>query len=244
MRNIFLKISFDGRNYHGFQIQPNAITVQEVLEKTLSKITGEDISVIGCSRTDSGVHANEFCLNFKTENPIPIEGLIRALNSNLPEDIAVLSAELRDNDFHSRYSAKEKEYRYLIYNSKIKNPFMAGKTLFYDREIDVSLLKKACKRFLGKHDFAAFSASGREYKSTVRTIKSFTIKKKGDIVEITVSADGFLYNMVRILVGTLLEVNEKRINVKDISKIIEKKERSCAGRTVSGEGLYLNRVIY
>lgn len=244
MRNIFLKISFDGRNYHGFQIQPNAITVQEVLEKTISKITCEDIAVIGCSRTDAGVHASEFCLNFKTENQIPLEGLIRALNSNLPEDIAVLSAELREDDFHSRYSAKEKEYCYLIYNSKIKNPFMAGRTLHYDRKIDISLLKKACRCFLGTHDFAAFSASGREYKSTVRTIKSFSIKKKGDIVEITVSADGFLYNMVRILVGTLLEVNEKRIDIKDIDKIIENKERSAAGRTVSGEGLYLNRVIY
>ena len=244
MQNIFMEISFDGARYHGFQIQPNAITVQEVLEKTLSQIIGEDISVIGCSRTDAGVHAKEFCFNFKSETAIPVDGLVRAMNSYLPEDIAVNFAEKKEEDFHSRYDAKEKEYRYVIYGGKNRNPFMAHRALYYNREIDISLLNRACKFFIGKHDFAAFSASGREYKSTERTIKSCSIEKQGDIIEFSVSADGFLYNMVRIMVGTLLEINEGKILPEDIPEIIKKKDRSSAGRTAPSEGLYLNRVIY
>lgn len=244
MRNILMKISFCGTAYHGFQIQPNAETVQGTVEKTIERITSEKTSVYGCSRTDAGVHANEFYLNFKTQSSIPCSNLLRAMNTYLPSDIAVKAVEEKDIEFHARYDTKEKEYLYLIYNGAVRDPFMEKRALYYSGKIDEDLLNSACSQFIGTHDFSAFSATGREYHTTVRTIKSCSFTRKGDLLEFKVCGDGFLYNMVRIMVGTLLEINEGKIPEDYIKIIIEKKERSLAGRTVSGDGLYLNRVVY
>lgn len=243
MRNILLKIRFLGTEYHGFQSQKNASAIQNVLEEVLFSLTGEKITVTGCSRTDAGVHAEEFCLNFKTESQLGERNFIKGMNSRLPNDISVFSACEVPEDFNARYSAVLKEYKYLIYNSEERNPFYENRALHYNRRIDDELLNNCCKEFLGTHDFAAFCSAGSEVLTTERTIESCSVKRYGDLVEFKVCGNGFLYNMVRIMVGTLLEINEGKIS-PEIGKIIESKNRSEAGLTAPPYGLYLNKVIY
>ncbi|MCD7774495.1 MAG: tRNA pseudouridine(38-40) synthase TruA [Clostridiales bacterium] len=245
MRNLRLKLSFDGAAYHGWQIQSNAVTVQGTVEEAVKKIFGSHLTVYGCSRTDSGVHANEYFCNFKTENSaIPAENAVKALNGILPPDIAVLQCNEAAPEFHSRYDCKSKEYIYKIWNSSIKNPFFANRAYQYKYKLDEVNLNEAAKSYIGTYDWSAFCASGSSVKSTVRTVINAEVLRQGDFVIFKVEADGFLYNMVRIMVGTLIYVNEGKIDKSSIKDIILSGDRDNAGFTAPPEGLYLNRVEY
>ncbi|MCR4924893.1 MAG: tRNA pseudouridine(38-40) synthase TruA [Clostridiales bacterium] len=244
MRNILLTLKYDGTNYHGWQIQPNAITVQQVLQQAVKLIVKDTDNIIGCSRTDSGVHANMYCCNFKTESEIETEKLKDALNANIPDDIAVVSAVEVADDFHSRYDCKEKEYIYRIWNSAVINPFEYKYTLQYKYPLDEKLLDKASKAFLGEHDFKGFCSVGSTVESTVRTVFDSQVTRQGDMVTFKVSANGFLYNMVRIMAGTLLYVAQGKIKAEDLPDIIKSGERERAGITAAPQGLFLNKVVY
>lgn len=244
MRNIKVLMAYRGTAYHGFQRQENAVTVQEVVEGALSKLLNTPTAIAGCSRTDTGVHANEFCFTFQTERDIPAKNFIRGMNGYLPEDISILSCEDAASDFHARYSCKAKEYVYLIHNSESKNPFAEDLELHYRRKMDLELMRKAASYLVGRHDFKSFCSSHTDKTDTERTIYYINIEKSGDLVKVLVKGDGFLYNMVRIIIGTLLYVNEGKISADDIPKILLAKDRILAGRTAMPHGLYLNRVFY
>ena len=204
MRNFKLMMSYVGTSYHGFQRQENALAIQQIIEEQIAKIIGEKVVIFGCSRTDTGVHANEYCFNFKHENSITCKGLLRALNGFLPDDIAMMSCEEVDEDFHARYNCVGKEYIYKIHNSDIKNPFLKDRAYRYYNNIDENLLHDTAQHFVGTHDFKAFSSNGSSIKSTVRTIEYFKVQREDDMILMLVKGDGFLYNMVRIMVGTLV----------------------------------------
>lgn len=244
MRYLKAEIAYDGSCYHGFQRQNNALAVQQVLEDSIKALTAESVTVNGCSRTDTGVHARSFFMSFKMENPIPCEGFVRGMNSLLPEDIAVLSCEECDDDFHARYNCKGKEYEYLIYNSRSKDPFLKNRAYRYSYPIDEKLLSDAAKAFVGTHDFKSFCCADCDKENTTRTVFDFTVERQGDMISMKVSADGFLYNMVRIMVGTLLYVNEGKLTKQDITELFDTRDRTKAGVTVPPHGLYLNRVFY
>lgn len=241
---ILLKISYLGTNYHGWQVQPNGITIQEQMQNALEALYGTRPALTGCSRTDSGVHANEFCCHYDTQKYIREDGIVAALNIALPNDIAVVSCEYVDDDFHARYSAKGKEYVYKIYTSKTPNPFLHGRCLHLNKKLNIDLMNTFAKGLVGKHDFIAFSASGRTVTDTVRTINSCEVVQDGDIVTVKVSADGFLYNMVRIIVGTLIDVSDGKIDCDSAPEIISSGLRNKAGTTAPPHGLYLNKVFY
>lgn len=244
-RNILAVISFDGKDFHGWQIQKNALTIQEVFQNALFKILNEPVDIKGCSRTDSGVHANMYCINIKTNRNIPCDRLKMALNKFLPKQIAVLKCLDVPADFHARYSCTGKEYIYKIHNSKIRDPFMHGYVFEYRYKIDEKLLNQVAKQFEGTHDFTSFcTLDKREKNNMVRTIKHCSLSKKKDIIIFKVQADGFLYNMVRIMVGTLLRVSQGKIKADEIKDIIKAKDRSKAGPTAVANGLYLNKVFY
>ena len=245
MRNILLSICYDGTNYHGWQIQKNAITVQEVFQNALFKILNETVDIKGCSRTDSGVHANMYCVSAKINSNIPCERLKMAMNRFLPSDIAVTGAIEVPLDFHARYACCAKEYIYKIWNQRVRNPFLNGRALHYWYPIDVEKLNLAAKNFIGTHDFTSFcTLDSRNPENLTRTVKNFVVEKNNGLVTMKVSADGFLYNMVRIMVGTLLQVAARRISPDDINNIIEVKNRAMAGPTAVAYGLYLNKVYY
>ncbi len=246
MKNYKVKMAYDGSAYHGFQRQDNALSVQEVVEKALEMLFLQKITIFGCSRTDTGVHANEYYFSFQPDKDINIDprGIIFGLNSKLPDDIAILSCEEVDESFHARYDCIGKEYKYLIHNSEIKDPFMRTRIYKYWYPIDEGLLDRAAKHFVGTHDFRSFCSSADEKENTVRTIHKFDVERDGDKIIMTVSGDGFLYNMVRIMVGTLLFVNEGKIDESEIPEILEKRDRKFAGRTACANGLYLNKVYY
>ena len=245
LRNLLLTITYDGKCFHGWQIQQNAYTVQEAFQKALSKIIGSEFDLKGCSRTDSGVHANMYCLSVKTAHPIPAQRLKAALNRWLPLSIAVMDCVEVDDSFHARYSCKSKEYIYKIWNSEVRNPFLDGYALHYRYKIDENLLNSAAQAYLGSHDFTSFcTQDSREPGDMTRTVKHFSVTRDGEMVTMKVEADGFLYNMVRIMVGTLLRVQQGKIKPDEIHSIIEKKDRSYAGPTAQACGLYLNKVNY
>lgn len=245
LRNLLVTISYDGRQFHGWQIQQNAVTVQEVFQNALQKIIGNDFDVKGCSRTDSGVHANMYCISVKTSHPILPQRLKAALNRWLPKSVAVLECIEKELDFHARYSCKSKEYIYKIWNSEVRNPFLDGYALHYRYPIDEKLLHTASQAFVGTHDFTSFcTLDSREKGDMMRTVKSFSVTRDKELVTMRVEADGFLYNMVRIMVGTLLRVQQGKINPDEIPAIIEKKDRKFAGPTAQPCGLYLNKVNY
>ena len=245
LRNLLVTISYDGRQFHGWQIQQNAVTVQEVFQNALQKIIGNDFDIKGCSRTDSGVHANMYCISVKTSHPIPPQRLKAALNRWLPKSVAVLDCIEKELDFHARYSCKSKEYIYKIWNSEVRNPFLDGYALHYRYPIDEKLLNTASQAYVGTHDFTSFcTLDSREKGNMMRTVKSFSVTRDKELVTMRVEADGFLYNMVRIMVGTLLRVQQGKINPDEIPAIIEKKDRKFAGPTAQPCGLYLNKVNY
>ena len=244
---IKLCLSYDGTKYSGWQVQKNAITVQQVLQDSIESVFGKRYSVCGCSRTDSGVHANFYCCTVDTEDfvvSIPENKIPIVLNRYLPDDVSVFAAEFVNDEFHPRYDVVYKEYEYLILNSEIKNPFYSNRAYQYPKTLDVEKMNKAAQSFVGKHDFSGFMSSGSDVVDTVRTIKYFEVERCGDFVKIRVAADGFLYNMVRILVGTLIEVSEGRVDIDSIPEIIESKDRKRTGFTAPACGLYLNKVVY
>ncbi len=244
MRRIKAVACYDGSAYHGFQRQDNAYTVQQAIEDALFTLTGEKISVNGCSRTDTGVHAREFVLSFDIKNAIPCEGIVRGMNNMLPPDIAFKSCEECESDFHARYNCKGKEYEYLIHNSRGKNPFIHSRAYRYALPIDEKLLQKAAEKFVGTHDFKSFCCADCDKENTTRTVYSCTVERQDDMIYVRISADGFLYNMVRIIVGTLLYVNEGKLTPEDIPHLFEVRDRTKAGVTVPPQGLYLNKVFY
>lgn len=238
-----LTVAYDGAPYHGWQVQKNAPSVQKTLQEAICTITGEERTVTGCSRTDAGVHALEYvCHTEKID--IPNERLPQALNAHLPPSVSVKRARTADENFHARYSCIGKEYLYKIYNSRIRDPFSVGRALFYPEPIDVESLSFVCEEFCGTHDFCAFMAQGSKIVDTVRTVRHCTLSRDGDFVLFTVSADGFLYNMVRIMVGTVLAAARGKYSRGDIQKIIASGDRKNAGFTAPPHGLYLNRVFY
>ena len=245
LRNLLLTITYDGRGFHGWQIQPNAYTVQEALQTALAQVIGESFELKGCSRTDSGVHANMYCVSVKTAHPIPPERLRAALNRWLPLTVAVKDCREVEADFHARYSCKSKEYIYKIWNSEVRSPFLEGYALHYRYPLDEVMLNKAAQAYVGKHDFTSFcTLDARKQGDMTRNVKSFSVTREGDMVTMRVEADGFLYNMVRIMVGTLLRVAQGKFQPDDIPAIIEKRNRQYAGPTAQACGLYLNKVHY
>ena len=239
-----LTLSYDGTDYHGWQVQPNGITVQKVLQESLEKILKVKPNVTGCSRTDAGVHAKEFCCHLDCEESIPDEAFLRGLNAVLPKDIAVKECKRVSDDFHARYSAKGKTYVYRILNSSIKNPFLSRYTWQIERPLGVSKMNEFCKRIVGTHDFYAFSSSGRTVSDTVRTVSECHVQKNGDIISLQITANGFLYNMVRIITGTAVEVSDGRIDYNDTEQIFKMRLREKAGITAPPMGLSLEKVIY
>lgn len=245
MRNLLLTISYDGANYHGWQIQQNAVSVQQVFQEALFRVLGEKPDLKGCSRTDSFVHARQFCISLKTEHGIPCDRLVGAMNHFLPPDIAVSSCREVPEDFHARYSCTGKEYIYQIWNNPVRDPFLDRRVLHYWYTLDSEKLNLAAACLKGTHDFTSFcTLDSRDRGSMVRTVTKAEVSREGDMVVFTVAADGFLYNMVRIMVGTLLRVAQGKLEPGDIPGIIQAKDRKAAGPTAPPYGLYLNRVYY
>lgn len=245
MRNLKVTTAFLGTAYHGFQRQEGGLrTVQGELERAIYKLLGEQVSINGCSRTDAGVHANNFVFSVKLESSIDDRGFQYGMNGVLPPDISILKCEGAADDFHARYHCRGKEYVYLIHNSEIKSPFLADRMYRSWYPIDANKLDRACKAFIGRHDFKAFCAAACDKEVTIREIFDYSVEREGDVVKFTVSGDGFLYNMVRITVGTLLFINDGKLAEDSIAEIIASKDRTRAGKTVPPQGLYLNKVFY
>jgi tRNA pseudouridine38-40 synthase len=244
MKNIKLVIEYDGTNYSGWQRQKNAMTIQEKLENTIKSLTGKFCEVIGSSRTDAGVHARGFVCNFMTDSKIPPDKFKMALNRILPEDIVVLKSQEVDMSFHARYSSKGKMYTYTIVTGDNRPAIGRNYMYYFYRKLNLEDMQKACKFFLGTHDFSAFKSNGSSVKTSVRTIKNFIVHKNDKIFKFDVVGDGFLYNMVRIMVGTVLEVGVGKLKPEDIPNILESKDRSKAGKPVPPMGLCLEKVFY
>ena len=250
---ILIDISFVGTGFCGYQVQPGKRTVQGELNAACKQLFGYDCDVVGCSRTDSGVHANQFFATVTKKGSDSIDTVIEtekipsALSFYLPNDISVKSAVAVEEGFHSRYSVKYKEYVYRIWNSRERNPFVVDRSWHYPRALDddaVARMAEAAKSFVGTHDFSSFMASNSGVKSTVRTVFEADVQKNGNEIVFRVCGDGFLYNMVRIMMGTLIAVGENKISVDSIETIINEHNRSAAGVTAPPQGLYLNRVVY
>lgn len=239
-----ITLAYDGRSFCGFQFQPNLRTIQGTLTDTLKTLLG-DCTVTGCSRTDSGVHAKGFvALIDAPAGTVPVGRLPMAVNCILPPDISVIAASEAETDFHPRYSAHLKEYEYLINASAVRDPFSSGLVYEYGRPLDISKMNLAAGYFVGTHDFSGFMAAGSKITDTVRTVFSCGVTENGDTVRLNITGNGFLYNMVRIITGTLIYVSEGKIRADDIPEIIESKDRSRGGPTVPPCGLYLKSVTY
>lgn len=246
MRNIKLIIEYDGTNYSGWQVQENAPSIQEAVEKALNAVTGEKIRINGSGRTDAGVHARGQAANFTTESSIPGEKFAYALNNKLPNDIVIKDSIEVPIDFHARFSASGKKYSYLIYNSKFPSPLLRNYAYHvnYCERLDISRIEKAARAFVGTHDFYGFMAAGSKVKDTVRTIYELSAEQEKELLRLNFKGSGFLYNMVRIITGTLIYAGIGRINPDEIKEIIESRDRVRAGITVPACGLYLEEVYY
>lgn len=244
MRNLKVMMAYRGTKYHGFQRQNNALTIQEVVERHVSKVLNEPVIINGCSRTDTGVHANNYCFNVHTGSSINCRGFVRGVNGLLPDDISILSCEDVPEDFHARFGCVGKEYIYKMHCNESKNPFAADLKYHYRRPFHIERVREAARHFVGEHDFSSFCSECSELSTHTRTICSFRIENCGDSVNLLVKGNGFLYNMIRIMVGTLIDVNEGIFSPDDIPAILAAKDRLRAGRTAMAHGLYLNRVFY
>lgn len=244
MRNIKLTIEYDGKCYNGWQKQPNKLNIQGEIERAIYNITKEEVDLIGSGRTDAGVHALGQVANFKTNSQISIEKIPLAINSQLKNSIVIKEAEEVDERFHSRYNAKHKTYRYIINNSKCGTAIYRNLEYSYPFKLDAEKMKQASKYFEGEHDFKAFKSSGTSSKNSVRTIYKAIVKQEGEKIIIELTGNGFLYNMVRIISGTLLDVGLGKIQPEEIPEIIESKDRQRAGKTLPAHGLYLVEVKY
>lgn len=245
MRNIKLTIEYDGKEFNGWQKQPSKLNIQGTIEQAIKTITGEDVDLQASGRTDAGVHALGQVANFKTNSNIPIEKMSIAINCNLKKSIRIVKAEEVEERFHSRLSCKRKTYRYIINNSEIPSAIYRNLETHIPYKLDIEKMKQAVKYFEGEHDFKAFKASGTSSKSSIRTIyKAEVLKMPNNRIYIELTGNGFLYNMVRIIAGTLVDVGTGKIKPEDIEKIIESKDRTNAGKTLPPQGLYLVCVNY
>ena len=244
MRNLLVTMRYDGTAYHGWQVQENAVTVQETFQNALQAVFGARLPVVGCSRTDAGVHALMYCCNFRTQSTISCEKLPYALNAHLPDDIGVYACREVPADFHARYSCTSKRYQYRLHNSPFRDPFSMHRAAPYRYALDEAFLHRQAQDFLGTHDFAAFAAAGGSVEDTVRTVQDAQVFRVGDTVYFEVQADGFLYHMVRIMTGTLLGIAEGKLAPGSIPDILRSLDRGSAGVTAPPQGLYLKEVQY
>ena len=244
MQRLLLTLRYDGSRYHGRQVQKNAITVQETLQDAVERLTGIRSGLTGCSRTDAGVHAEMFCCAFDTASPLRGEKMVKALNAHLPRDIAVYGCREVEADFHPRYAALGKRYVYRIWNAPERNPFWEGRALHCRRPLDAAFLNEQAAAYVGTHDFASHQAAGSTVEETIRTVRRAEVERRGEMVLFTVEADGFLYNMVRIMVGTLLGLQAGSLEAGSIPAILESGSRERAGATAPACGLYLDHVFY
>lgn len=244
MRNIKLLIEYDGTNYFGWQKQKIGTTIQGTIESAIQKATGEEVDLIGSSRTDSGVHARGYVANFKTNSTIPGKRFREAINTKLPDDIVILESSEEKEEFHARYDSKGKTYTYTILNSEI--PTAIGKNYSYHvrGRFNIESMQETCKYFIGTHDFKAFKSDGSSVKTTVRTISDLHIEIDGKYIRFFITGDGFLYNMVRIIVGTLLQVGRGTKTPLDVKRTIDNGNRKGAGMCVPALGLVLEEVFY
>ncbi len=251
---LLLTLSYLGTAFHGYQVQPGARTVQGELNKAARALFGVDCDITGCSRTDTGVHANMFCVTVAEKGKNALETSLEssriplAMNAHLPADIAICSAEWVDGTFHPRYDVAYKEYVYRIYMGRNRSPFWEGRAWHIPQNVfteeTIEKMNLAAAAFVGEHDFSAFMASGSTVESTVRTVRYAEVTAKDDMLTFRVAADGFLYNMVRIMTGTLVAVAKGRLAADSIPAILASHDRKNAGMTAPAEGLYLNRVVY
>ena len=244
MKNFVLNLRYDGTLYHGWQIQKNGVTVCEKVTEAVEKITGETVDITGCSRTDAGVHALSYICNFKSETRVPADKLRFAVNTKLPEDIRVLESYTAGDDFHSRFSAKSKTYIYKSYHSESHDPFLRNYAYLFGYDTDLDKMKRAAEHFIGTHDFSAFRTIGSSQKTTVRTVNSLEVRQNDGITEFEINANSYLYNMVRIISGTLLYVGCGRIDADEVPDIIRSGDRRRAGITAEPCGLYLKKIYY
>ena len=244
MRNIALRLKYDGSRYHGWQVQKNDITVCQTMEEALEKVCGHPVKLVGCGRTDAGVHALRYCANFKSDCRIPLDRLPLAVNSRLPGDIAVVAAAEAPENFNAIGSCIKKEYIYKIHNSNIRDPFLEKRVCFYPQHLDMELMQAAAKAFEGTHDFKAVRSEGTQTKTTVRTVYWCRAEKEGDIITVSICANGFLYNMCRAMVGTMVYASYGKLLPEEIPLLLEKGDRRLTGPTMPPQGLYLNRVWY
>ncbi len=244
MRNIALLLIYEGTAYHGWQRQQGLATVQETLEKAVAMVTGAPSHVRGCGRTDAGVHAKCYLANFHTASTIPVERLPYALNTHLPADIVVTRAFEVHDGFNAIGSCERKEYTYLIYNSRVRDPFYVNRAWFYPRHLDEEVLSRAAQEFVGTHDFAAVRSVGTDVKSTVRTVYYYQVERRGPLIYLRVCANGFLYNMARAMAGTVVYAAEGKIRPQQIGEILAHGDRTAAGPTVPAGGLYMTRLWY
>lgn len=239
-----LWLSYDGTNYHGWQIQKNAETVQGILTKAIRETVGHEVYLSGCGRTDAGVHAKIYAANFKGENPVPMNKMPMALNAKLPDDISIKKAQAVTDDFDARFSCVEKEYTYVVHNAEVRDPFLRTRAWFYPYELDIEAMKKAAKHFIGEKDFAAVRSQGTPVKSTVRTMYECEVETRGDLIMFRMRANGFLYNMARAITGTIMYVGRGKLSEKDIPDILKNGYREEAGPTAPPNGLYMTGVSY
>ena len=244
MRTLLLTLRFLGTNYHGWQVQENAKSIMEEVQDAVEALFGTRDPVTGCCRTDTGVHAEMFCCTLRTENPISCYRLIAGMNAKLPEDIAVSDCIEVPDDFHPRYDATAKQYRYRIWNGKARNPFWEGRAHYVHPPLDAERMNENAKDFLGTHDFTSFTNSKEVINDNVRTVRRAEVFREGDSIVFLVEADGFLYNMVRIMAGTLLAMETGQRESGSIPAILEARDRNAAGKTAPACGLYLHRVFY
>ena len=243
MKNLKVIIQYNGANYCGWQKQPDSLGIQGTIEKAIYEITKEEVKLIGSGRTDAGVHALGQVANFKLESSIPAQKIPSALNAKLPKNISIIDCTEVDDEFHSRYSAKGKRYRYLIYNNIYRNPIYKDTSYHVRYDLDFEKMCKEAKHLIGEHDFKGFMSSGSSVNDTVRTIYNITLEKQEDLIVLEVEGNGFLYNMVRIIVGTLVDIGRGRIN-ESLKDIINSKNRGKCGHTAPAHGLFLKKVDY
>lgn len=244
MANIRIWLRYDGTDFHGYQIQKNGYTIQQALKEAVRDTVGEECKIIGCSRTDAGVHAEMYCANFHSDTKIPPQNLPLALNTHLPLSVRVYAADYVEESFHATFSTIEKTYEYTIDTALISNPFTSRYSWHYPYKVDVDKMKIGAKAIIGTHDFTAFMASGGQAKTAVRTVKELEIFSDNNKITIKITADGFLYNMVRIIAGTLIYCGIGKIDPNSVDGIINSRDRKAAGITAPPQGLKLVSVVY
>ena len=244
MRNIALFLKYEGTAYHGWQTQKNDVTVEQTLEEAAAKIVGHPVKMTGCGRTDAGVHARVYVANFRTDARIPTDRIPYALNTHLPDDIAVTGAMEVPERFNAIGSCVKKEYTYLIYNSHIRDPFYVNRAWLYPKHLDETVMQRAGQQFVGTHDFAAVRSVGTDVKSTVRTVYYYEVERQGNLISLRVCANGFLYNMARAMAGTVVYAAEGKFPPEEIGGILRRGDRTAAGPTVPPGGLYMTKLWY